>query len=93
MAKWAQVHVLTIIETILGSFNDLILLHLRKSLYLITLVLAQHSTSHALSTRSRIIGHLVHATTSSILILAVALDTLHVKVASIEAIGQVIHIV
>ena len=92
MAQWSHIHstILTIVEAVLGSFDDLVLLHLGHSLHLAVLVLTEDAACHALSASGCVVlRHL----SSSILILTVALDTLHIEVTSIETICQVIDIV
>ena len=86
-----HVTVLAVIKAVFRALDDLILLHLRQSLDLVTLVLAENAPSYALSTRGRtcIVRHLP----VGILVLTVALHTLHIKVAPIEAIRQIIDIV
>ena len=85
--------VLSVVETILCPLDDLVLLHLRQSFHLIALILTQDTISDALCSYCCIVRHLIHTCTTRILILTVALDTLHIKVAAIETISQVIHIV
>ena len=86
-----HVAVLAVVKAVLRALDDLVLLHLRQPLDLIALVLAEDAPSDALSTRCRacIVRHLP----VGILVLTVALHTLHIKVAPIEAIRQIIDIV
>ena len=86
-----HVAVLAVVKTVLRALDDLILLHLRQSLDLVALVLAKDAPSDALSTccRAGIVRHLP----VRVLVLTVALHTLHIKVAPIEAIRQIVDIV
>ena len=86
-----HVAVLAVIKAVLRALDDLVLLHLCQPLDLITFVLAEDAPSDTLGTRCRtcIVRHLP----MSILVLTVALHTLHIKVAPIEAIRQIVDIV
>ena len=70
------------------ALDHLVLVHLRQALDLIALCVAEDSAGHPVRVGS--VG--VHRS-PSILILAVALDALHVKVAPVEAIGEIVDVV
>ena len=79
---------------LLVSFDDLVLLHLVDSFGLVAPSLTQNSTIVLVGVKRSIqIACIVNVTTTSILILAVALNTLQVEVTSIEAVSQVVNIV
>ena len=85
-----HIDVLPVIQARLCALDHLILLHLRQSFLMITLILAQNASCN---TSVCVVWDLA---TPSVLILTVTLHALHVKVTPIEAIGhirQVIHII
>lgn len=73
------------------------MLHVSHSLGLAALILAKDASCHAIGICSKHMlvmhGMIAHHDLSDILILRVALHTLHIKIAAIEAISQVVHII
>ena len=74
---------------LLVSFDELILLHLCDALCLRATCLAKHTSTDAVHGGVGI--HWVVA--ARILVLALAMHTLHVEVTPVEAIGEVVHVV
>jgi hypothetical protein len=81
VAHWPHIHVLPFIIVAFLASDNLVLVHLSEAFLLVALRVREDSVGHAIVVGAHLLGQIV-----TVLVLAIALNALHVEIAPIEAI-------